>query len=125
MITPFKGRSLDIEKPVKVYRNLNNGSLSVMQNGLVVGHADRIMLKDVRFEVRESGRLRVIRESRKNVHAFVVGTITDEVAKMDSSASYNPFKRGTFILNWSKTPLYKAEQCDIYSSGHIFVKGVN
>ena len=60
---------------VEVYRNLNNGRLSIRdaKTKLVIGHADRVKLLDVTFHVSQAGRERVLREKRKNVHAVVRG----------------------------------------------------
>ncbi len=46
-----------------------------MQRGLVVGHADQLMLQDCVFIVNPSGVARAQREGRKNVHAFIQGRI--------------------------------------------------
>ena len=77
-IYSFKGRTLDLKRPVKVYRNLNRKGVwfSVCQDGRVVGHAQGLMLGDAKFHVNEAGRQRVIATGRKNVHAWVWGTLT-------------------------------------------------
>ena len=60
---------------VKVYYNLNLDCLSVIdaETGLLYCHAHRVELHDAKFRVQEAGRQRVLREKRKNVHAYVVG----------------------------------------------------
>ena len=57
---------------VQVYRNLNNGLISIqdLSTGLVLGHASAVDMEEANFIVREAGRQQVIREQRKNVHAF-------------------------------------------------------
>ena len=62
---------------VRVYRNLNNGKISLQcyATRLILGHCDAVYLEDVHFVVGEQGRLRVIAKRQKNVHAFVVGTL--------------------------------------------------
>ena len=64
---------------VQVYRNLNNGLISIqdLSTGLVLGHASAIDLQEATFIVREAGRQQVIKEKRKNVHAFVRGKVID------------------------------------------------
>lgn len=64
---------------VWVYRSLRFGRkspplYSVMVKGRVVRRVSSILLRDARFVVREGGRQRALKEGRKNVHAFVVGT---------------------------------------------------
>tara|TARA_R100001086_G_C11756193_1_gene236794 strand:- start:80 stop:493 length:414 start_codon:yes stop_codon:yes gene_type:complete len=46
-----------------------------MQKGRVVDHRDQVLIHNAEFRVREGGRQRVIKERKKNVHAFVVGTL--------------------------------------------------
>ena len=49
-----------LHKLYKVYRNLNNGKLSIKNTeGLVVGHCDAIMLTTVEFKVNRKGVARV------------------------------------------------------------------
>ena len=64
---------------VQVYRNLHNGLISIqdLSTGLVLGHAYAVDLKRADFIVREAGRQQVIKEKRKNVHAFVRGEVVD------------------------------------------------
>jgi len=81
-MTPYKGRTLDPTRPVRVYRNLYSSygdgrRWSIRQGPHVVGHADNLHLVDVRFVVSEKGRQRVLSERRKNVHAFVEGYFID------------------------------------------------
>ena len=72
---------------VQVYRNLNNGLISIqdLSTGLVLGHASAVDLEEANFIVREAGRQQVIREQRKNVHAFVRGKVIDV-------RNFQPFK---------------------------------
>ena len=106
---PFKNRKIDGTKDVEVYRNLHMTKsvyYSIRQNGLVVGHARRFVLSSCKFVVREKGRLRTIKEKRKNVHAFVRGRYLDFDAapiylnrfETCCTLSYNPYEDETFIL---------------------------
>ena len=63
---------------VAIYRNLHKNCLSIQSRerenyGKIIGYCKSIFLKRPKFVVREKGRLKVIKESRKNVHAFIVG----------------------------------------------------
>ena len=91
----------DPDLPVKVYWNLHRNLYSIQQRGLVVGHTDRIALRDATFKVNQAGRNRVLKEKKKNVHAFVVGFI-DERPQLfwDVKIVYNPYKYNSFRL-WS------------------------
>ena len=85
---------------VKVYYNLHKHTFSVQtktpKGWRVTDYADRLNLTDVEFRVSEAGRQRVLKEGRKNVHAFVIGTLTDEELDTPVDVSYNPYKAGFF-----------------------------
>ena len=60
---------------VKVYFNLQKDCLSVIdaETGLLYCHAHRVEIHNAEFRVQPAGRERVIREKRKNVHAYIIG----------------------------------------------------
>jgi hypothetical protein len=63
---------------VDVYRNLRKKCWSIRamegrRKGRVVAHADSLHLYHCKFHVSEAGRQRVLREKKKNVHAWVSG----------------------------------------------------
>ena len=60
---------------VEVYFNLHRKLWSVvdLSTGLVVEHVNEIAIADPVFVVQPAGRAKVIRDGRKNVHAFVRG----------------------------------------------------
>jgi hypothetical protein len=70
---------------VKVYYNLQKDCLSVIdaETGLLYCHAHRVELHNAKFRVQLAGRNRVVKEKRKNVHAYIVGNCHDigEVSK--------------------------------------------
>lgn len=120
---------------VSVYYNLHKHCLSVRSNegdsyGRVIQHRDIIILKDVKFIVNEAGRKRVLKEKKKNVHAFVRGTIWDTVAKLGTrevKVTYNPYKYNSFIELESKNPIYSAEYVIIngkHITAYIDTKGI-
>lgn len=91
-------------KRVEVYWNLHKDLFSVrnMQTGRVMMHTHFVRLQDAKFVVRPSGRLRVLREKRKNVHAFVRGYLDTydldwSVYEADRKATYNPYKYDSFV----------------------------
>ena len=98
----YKGRKIDFNKPVMIYKNLHNGLFSVKQGGLVVAHLESVLLADVTFKVNESGRNRVIREQKKNVHAFIVGYIVNvnltPRSLLKRAITYNPYKYNYFYF---------------------------
>lgn len=62
---------------VRVYWNLHRACWSVQdaRTRRVIGHANQLLIREARFTVSEAGRQRVLRERKKNVHAFVVGEL--------------------------------------------------
>ena len=64
---------------VEVYKNLHKDTWSIrdQSTGRVVDHSDHVLIKDAKFVVQKGGRNRVLKEKRKNVHAFVRGVIKD------------------------------------------------
>jgi|TARA_R110002051_G_scaffold84673_3_gene149957 hypothetical protein len=102
---------IDPDKPVEVYRNLHKKCWSVRQSGKVKLHTDYICLKNAEFKVSQKGRERVLKEKRKNVHAFVKGFIVDpsEINKIDdyenpnwTDVTYNPYKCGSFVTYFER-----------------------
>lgn len=124
---PVTGRVLDESLPVDVYRNLNNGKLSIRQKGIVYGYCNRIMLQQCRFVVSEAGRNRVLREQRKNVHAYITGYLvpfaSDEVfvEKEDASVTYNPYNKGYFYFRETEEAVYETDKAVVYSDGRMFI----
>jgi hypothetical protein len=88
-------------KQVRVYFNLHRKKLSIQEkvNGQwkVTRHADEIMLADVKFKVYEKGRQRVLSEKRKNVHAFIIGNLVEQVPDDEmTTVRYNPYQLERF-----------------------------
>ena len=102
---------------VDVYYNLHMKTFSAKRTstGKVVAHRDYVWIKDAQFVVSEAGRQRVLREKKKNVHAFIRGEWLDlsegravtEGTKFGGYASYNPYKAGTFMAY--DLPIHKAD----------------
>lgn len=63
---------------VRVYRNLHKNCWSVQSKNekgswIVTAHKESVFLRGVTFKVSQAGYERVLREGRKNVHAYVYG----------------------------------------------------
>lgn len=119
---------------VAVYRNLKKKgvvySLLDTRSGLVVGYSEDVLLEDVKFSVSQKGRARVLREGRKNVHAYVRGTIViadsgvDEVAKAIGEqagpwqkARYNPYVYTSFVRAEDEAPIFEAKYARLGKNG--------
>jgi hypothetical protein len=98
-----------VGKVVFVYFNLHKKCWSVRYKGRVIAHVNNLFLCDVTFKVSQAGRLRVIREKRKNVHAGVVGTLIIHLGssvRAETPVTYNPYLYETFVIKSSRSPLY-------------------
>lgn len=91
MLSNFEdmARLINPHKRVRVYKNLHKDCWSVWQ-GRVLFYTQEIHLRDVVFLVLESGRQRVLKEKRKNVHAFVCGFLTQGL-DIGEVVRYNPY----------------------------------
>lgn len=96
-------------KSYRIYRNLHKGNFSVQgyvkdkKGYRIVDRVSAAILTNVTFKVSESGRKKVIREQRKNVHAFVVAEDYDvkilqifDLSKL-RELYYNPYKHDSFV----------------------------
>jgi hypothetical protein len=107
-----------------IYYNLHKHLFSCKnkKTGLVEHRANTVILENCNFKVSKSGRMRVLKEQRKNVHAGVVGTIlglTDDTDIMDVYKSsyfklreitYNPYKYDSFVYKDSLKPIFEADK---------------
>jgi hypothetical protein len=116
---------------VMVYYNLHKHTFSIQKAGLVIAHADFVKLRDVEFRVRRGGREKVNLEKKKNVHAFVIGTLVDfceyPCSELPSEPSgdiitYNPYKHESFVIKSTDEPIFNAKEVEmINSKNKIFV----
>jgi len=114
---------------VEVYFNLHKRVFSVRscKTGRVVHHTKHIRLFDPVFVVRESGRQRVLRERKKNVHAFVRGDTYwfeptlfhryEDCPTLDT-IGYNPYKYDSFVKMPDETPVRQAERAWLNVNGN-------
>lgn len=125
---------------VKVYKNLNNGlwSIKCSKAGVVLGYASSLILTHCDFVVYELGRQRVLREKQKNVHAFVIGTLssvdgfnpfkgrTIETIENNKKVTnpeivtYDPYKYPSFVSTKDLKPITKADR--VLLSGNTVIK---
>jgi hypothetical protein len=101
---------------VRVYLNLhkpNHFSIVDHKTGLVIGYSEHVTLSNCTFYIRESGRQRVIKNKRKEVHAYIIGNfITAEYNLPNDQITeiyYNPYITETFIIKVSQQPIYQAD----------------
>jgi len=86
---------------VRVYRNLNNGLMSVQFKGKVVGHTDNLAIKNVSFIVSEATRIKMVAAKRRAVHAYAEGILmanTPDIP-LTHTVHYNPYRSGQFTVS--------------------------
>ena len=101
---------------VEVYFNLHKRVFSVRscKTGRVVHHTKNVHIRDPQFVVREGGRQRVLRERKKNVHAFVRGIMFHYhtvffAPDTTTEVTYNPYKHSTFVIKGTEEAVDKAK----------------
>ena len=107
----------------EAYFNLHKQCLSVRpaRRGGKVTHMDAVRFENVRFVVQPAGRAKVLREGKKNVHAFIRGSLRDFTRIGDPNlvypptlddemeqVFYNPYLYPTFVYRSDERPIYEA-----------------
>lgn len=107
-----------------IYRNLHRTHVfSIRERGRVVDRLVDFVAHDVRFKVNELGRLRVIRERQKNVHAFVVAQrVSKGSFELGSLVTYNPYSADTFMCDGE--PIHVADAV-IFTNGKCYLAKSN
>ena len=112
---------------VRVYRNLNNGKLSIQSkesgSWKVVGHVTDCVISQVSFKVGESGRQRVITRQVKNVHAWGEGVLIaqfDEAIEAPIQLKYDPYRNSTFVQRTTELPIVQC-QTFVARANQVFV----
>lgn len=104
-----------------IYRNLHKGGFSVKHKGLVVDRLDNFTADDVEFRVSQAGQSRAKRESRRNVHAYLVcenyqplkwkpDTFKNHIAENNMvPVYYHPLRTQSFVVAGTDTPISASE----------------
>jgi hypothetical protein len=94
--------------------------------GRVILHTASLSLENCIFKVSESGRQRVIREKRKNVHAGVQGTLieTGQTRECERKVTYDPYRYSTFVDAKSLDAIYQADKAR-FDGNAVFVSHAN
>jgi len=123
----MRNDELRVGDRIEVYRNLHKDCFSIRKNGKVVRYVyddEKLNMRNVKFAVQPAGRAKVIREQRKNVHAFVRGVFggVSSVEAWQQRATYNPYKYDYFFTKFggSTSPIYKARYATL-KQGQVYV----
>ena len=111
---------------VQAYRNLHHPgvtySLRDRRSQRVVDRAGVVILSDAVFRVQPGGRARVLREKRKNVHAYVQGTVSAAgPATGWRRARYNPYHLAEFVDAETGVPVHAARWARLDASGVSYI----
>ncbi len=87
---------------VQLYWNFNRKVWSIRDPGTrrVTGWTTSCLLENCTLRVSEAGRQRVLRERRKNVHAYIEGDISLKVNDGERPMArlrYNPYETECFV----------------------------
>lgn len=117
-----------VGQTVRVYRNLNNGRISVQAyaegDWRVVAHVQDIVLECVSFSLREAARQRAVAESQRNVHAWAEGRLIGQVSEGLSCSialGYNYRRNDWFVEKQSRKPLGCGCGVLVVRQGSVFV----
>jgi len=91
-----------------------------MHRGVVVLRAPELVLRNVEFRVSEPGRQRVLRQRRKNLHAYCVSDelpSSDDVSGMDGEprcrVHYDPYECGYFFWDAEGGARFHAKTAEV------------
>tara|TARA_R110000824_G_scaffold260503_1_gene449163 strand:- start:81 stop:458 length:378 start_codon:yes stop_codon:yes gene_type:complete len=109
---------------VEIYFNLHKKVFSVRHKGRVIKHVESAVIRRPKFVVQAAGRAKVLREKKKNVHAFVRGELYNVAPDYDMTQDfykdikYNPYKADTFIINSTNEPIHNANWAFLTIDNH-------
>lgn len=132
-------RNWDLSRGHKIYFNLHKKCYSVQawdtdkKGWRLYKHSNALHVKDVSMQVNEKGRQRVIKEKRKNVHAFLnvhtadcigsgrgketKGDIANYLLKVSQPSrkfrgvcKYNPYEHDSFVDHETKAPIHELDE---------------
>lgn len=89
VVIPYKNRMLNPDVPIRIYRNLNKKGkwYSIVQFGKTIAHTTNICIRDFKCIVNQNGRKRVIKNKKKEFHAYIEGMYS--TSGMGTSAARN------------------------------------
>lgn len=125
IISEQQFESIFVGKRVMVYYNLNKHTFSILYQNKIIMYADFVKLGDVEFRVRKGGKEKVRDEKRKNVHAFVIGTLLDSceypcehipIPKTELVATYDPYRFDSFVIKGTSEPIFEAKEVELINS---------
>lgn len=101
-----------------IYKNLHKNRFSIRilegpAKGKVIAHCSKVLVEDVDFVVSEAGRQKVLREKKKNVHAFVRGRVVAMSGDLSDLAKDFGLRRDEFPFSPVRSIGLKAKGKDV------------
>ena len=110
---------------VKVHRNLHRKCWSIKEGNRVTDWLDSIVLSNCEFRVGLKARERVLREHKRNVHAYVKGNVTCSVPDgVWKRVRYNPYTAPYFFIEETGEKISRAEIVKFSDDGHAYAYGI-
>ena len=104
-----------------VHRDIRGKIYSITVNGKVVEKTETVYVSDATFRVRPGGRARVLKQKKKNVHAFVIGKVkTSEMPSLPKNVikvTYNPYVADTFLIANTSKAVHNASEVWLTPNG--------
>ena len=100
-------------------------SLEAPNRGIVVDYSSTVLLRAATPRISEPGRLRVLRDGRRNVHAGIRGTLvsTEEQEFDGRLIRYNPYEHTTFVYTIGGAP-YTGSGEAYFLNGKVYVRSI-
>ncbi|WP_157680449.1 hypothetical protein [Mycobacterium dioxanotrophicus] len=113
IIHPVQGRDPHAGRRVAVYRNLHKGAWSIKaldgpHKGTVVAHAQVVGLLDCAMHVRIAAQQRIAAGAAREVHAWIVGRLSEVTLDQPTRLVYRPHERPEFYLAITGRPVHTA-----------------
>jgi len=118
---------MSTENPsVRAFKNHRLGCYTILRGQQVVASARRLRLEDVTFEIRASGRRRMLETGQRTLHAYARGQLVDYVTLADADrlapivgrrADYDPRQGAFFFELESGEPIVGARFAQLDESG--------
>tara|TARA_R110002020_G_scaffold472499_1_gene700685 strand:+ start:1282 stop:1731 length:450 start_codon:yes stop_codon:yes gene_type:complete len=140
-LTKYKGDNMRVEIYLNLHKTKKEGSavysVRSMETRRVIKHlTGDFFINKAQFIVSKAGRDRVLKEQRKNVHAFIRGELVETCNKpslyarwikisniYDGIATYNPYLYDTFVDKETKQPI-TSSNVYIGKQGTIYYKEI-
>ena len=127
VIHPVAGRDPYAATRVAVYKNLHKAAWSIRavdgpDKGTVVAHAQAVAIVDASMHVGINAQRRIAAGARREVHAWIVGTLADVTLANPQRLTYRPHERPEFFIAATGQPVWTADAVVLTDAAYIDTK---